>query len=81
MTETAREWKIVAFFGRFGEGFLIDRESYERDGWAEIMPFEVARHPFSGYSPFDIFAEALREFQLRPFLKRAIKAAAEGRKL
>jgi len=43
--------------------------------WSEI------KHPFSAYSPMDIFAEALNEFQIRPFINRAIQAALAGKKL
>ena len=68
-------------WGRFGQGFMISREQYESEGWSEVVPFDQIRHPFSGFSPLDIFEEALREFKLRPFLDKAIKAAVEGRKL
>ncbi|KKL87622.1 hypothetical protein LCGC14_1932860 [marine sediment metagenome] len=43
--------------------------------WSEV------RHPFSAFSPLDIFAEALNEFNIRPFVDKAIKAAMSGRKL
>lgn len=68
-------------WGRFGQGFMISREQYESEGWSEVVPFDQIRHPFSGFSPLDIFAEALQEFKLRPFLDKAIKAAVEGRRI
>lgn len=68
-------------WGRFGAGFLISREQFENEGWSEIVSFDSIRHPFSGFRPVDIFTEALREFSFRPFIKKALKAAAEGRKL
>jgi hypothetical protein len=43
--------------------------------WSEV------KHPFSAFSPIDIFAEALNEFQLRPFVDKALKAALMGKKL
>ena len=68
-------------WGRFGKGFMISRDKFEEEGWGDFIPFEQIRHPFSGYSPLDIFAEAVREFRLRPFIEKALKAAARGSKL
>jgi len=68
-------------WGRFGEGFMISREDFFKEGWNEIISFDQVRHPFSGYSPVDIFTEALNEWKLKPFVDKAIKAAVEGRKL
>lgn len=70
-----------ADWGRFGQGFLISKEQFDDEGWSEVTSFDAIRHPFSGFSPVDIFTEALNEFQLKPFIREAIKAAAEGRKL
>jgi hypothetical protein len=67
--------------GRFGEGFLISREDFEAEGWDEIIPFDQVRHPFSGFSPLDIFTEALNEWKIRPFIQKAVDAAVQGRKL
>lgn len=68
-------------WGRFDSGFMVSRQDYESQGWDRIIPFSTLRHPFSGFSPLDIFAEALREFRLRPFIQRAIDAAIKGRQL
>ena len=68
-------------WGRFSDGFMISREEYEERGWSRIVPFSQVRHPFSGFSPLDIFGEALREFHLRPFIQKAIDAAVKGTKL
>lgn len=71
-------------WGRFGEGgggFMVSKKEYEEAGWDLVVPFSTVRHPFSGYSPLDIFTEALREFRFRPFIQRAIAAAAKGKKL
>ena len=70
-----RDW------GRFGAGFMMSREQYEEEGWTEVASFESVKHPFSGFSPVDIFTEALREFRLRPFIDKAIRLAAQGRKI
>lgn len=67
--------------GRFGDGFMISRAQFEREDWDSVISFEEARHPFSGYSPLDIFTEALNEFKLKPFIERAIKASKEGKRL
>jgi hypothetical protein len=68
-------------WGRFGDGFMISSEEYAERGWDRIVPFSQVRHPFSGFSPLDIFAEALQEFHLRPFIQKAIDAAVKGTKL
>ncbi len=68
-------------WGRFNSGFMISRQDYEEQGWNRIIPFDQVRHPFSGFSPLDIFAEALREFKLRPFIQKAIDASIKGKQL
>jgi hypothetical protein len=60
---------------------MVSKSEYEEQGWDRVIPFSEVRHPFSGYSPVDIFAEALREFKLRPFVQKAIDAAIQGRRL
>lgn len=67
--------------GRFGQGFLISKESFFMEGWDSITSFESVKHPFSGFSPKDIFTEAVEEFNFRPFIRKAVEAALEGRKL
>ena len=68
-------------WGRFSDGFMISRQEYEEQGWDKAIPFAQIRHPFSGFSPVDIFAEALREFRLRPFIQKAIDASIKGKQL
>ena len=68
-------------WGRFAAGFMISKEEYQDNRWDRRIPVEQVRHPFSGFSPVDIFSEALREFRFRPFIQKAIDAAMQGRKL
>jgi len=68
-------------WGRFEQGFMVSREDYEGQGWDRIIPFAQVRHPFSGFSPTDIFSEALHNFKLRHFVGKAVAAAAEGRRI
>jgi len=70
-------------WGRFESEpvFMIQREAYFAQGFNEIIPWEQVRHPFSGIRPPDIFATALAKLNMRPFIKKAIKAAVEGREL
>ena len=68
-------------WGRFGLGFMISKERYIEEGWEKLVPFEQVRHPFSGYAPLDIFDEALREWQLTPYIQKAIDAALRGKRL
>lgn len=68
-------------WGRFGEGFMISKAQFDSDGWGKVASFEEVRHPFSGFSPLDIFTEALNEFQMKPFIAKAIKISKEGRRL
>ncbi len=68
-------------WGRFSQGFMISKEQYEEQGWDRVIPFDQVRHPFSGFSPLDIFSEALNEFKIRPFIQKAITAAVRGEKV
>ena len=72
---TFKDW------GRFKNGFMISREEYFLEGWDNVIPYSQVRHPFSEFSPVDIFEEALREWKLAPFLKKAVRAAVKGEKL
>lgn len=76
---TGRKYK--PHWGKFGEGFMISRKAYYGKGWNRVMAFEEVRHPFSGFAPLDIFREAVNEFKLSTFVKRAVTATAEGRKI
>lgn len=67
--------------GRFGAGFMISKEDFFDEGWQKFAAFDTVRHPFSGFSPLDIFTEAMNEFRLQPFIEKAIKAAVTGKKL
>jgi len=80
-TRLNRGSKYKPGWGRFDQGFMVSRQDYEEQGWDRVLPFSQLRHPFSGFSPLDIFAEALREFKLRPFIQKAIDAAIQGRTL
>lgn len=85
----AGEWGFVSSemagrpVGRFGEGFMISREAYDAEGWQAKTgkTFEEIRHPFSEYSPLDIFREAVEEFRLTPFIKKAVDAAKQNKEL
>lgn len=68
-------------WGRFSDGFMVSKTDYLDQGWGQVVPFEQVRHPFSGFSPLDIFDEALREFKIRPFIKKAIDASIRGKKV
>jgi len=67
--------------GKFGAGFMISKDDFFEEGWDKVAEWSALRHPFSSFSPLDIFTEALREFSLRPFIKKAITATADGREL
>ena len=68
-------------WGRFSQGFMLPRKEYYKRGFSKIIPFEEVRHPFSGYAPLDIFTEAVHEFRMAPYIKKAISAASRGQKL
>jgi hypothetical protein len=48
--------------GRYGDGFLIPKDRYKSERWAEVtgVPFQAVRHPISGQPPFRGF-EAVAE--------------------
>lgn len=49
--------------------------------WRKVASWSEVKHPFSAFSPIDIFAEAMNEFDIRPFVEKALKAALAGKKL
>ncbi len=67
--------------GKFGVGFLISKSDFFDEGWDKDLSWSQIRHPFSSFSPLDIFNEAIQEFSFRSFIQKAIKATAEGRLL
>lgn len=82
--ETYKKFRGATYkpeWGRFAEGFMISREDFYAEGWNEVVPFDTVRHPFSGFSPIDIFTEALNEWQIRPFIQKAIDAAVRGKRV
>lgn len=72
-------------WGRFksAPGFMLSGGDFfdSKNPWRSKISWSEVRHPFSAFSPLDIFAEALNEFNIRPFVNKAIKAAMAGRKL
>jgi hypothetical protein len=72
-------------WGRFANapGFMLSGiEFFDEDNpWKAHLQWAEVKHPFSAFSPLDIFAEALNEFQIRPFVNKAIKASLAGKKL
>jgi hypothetical protein len=70
-------------WGRFEDKpvFMIERKAYFKQGFNEIISWDLVRHPFSGVRPPDIFATALAKLNMRPFIKKAIKAAIEGKEI
>ncbi len=78
-TITGRNYEPA--WGRFNDGFMVSKTDYQDQGWDRVVPFEQVRHPFSGFSPLDIFDEALREFKIRPFIQKAITAAVKGKRV
>lgn len=70
-------------WGRFENDpvFMIERKAYFAQGFNKIIPWNLVRHPFSGVRPPDIFATALSKLNIRPFIKKAIKAAVQGKEI
>ena len=72
-------------WGRFksAPGFMLSGGDFfdSKNPWRKKISWSEVKHPFSAFSPLDIFAEALNEFNIRPFVDKAIKAAMAGRKL
>ena len=60
---------------------MMSKQNYEEQNWTKVIPFSEVRHPFSGFSPLDIFTEALNEFNLRPFIQQALDAAMRGKQI
>lgn len=67
--------------GRFGEGFLISKEDYERERWERVtgIPFSAIKHPISGQRPYKGFERAADKVDFNKFVNIAAERA--GRKL
>jgi len=72
-------------WGRFknAPGFMLSGRKFHRAGndWMDELVWSEVRHPFSTWSPDDIFQKAMDEFLIRPFIQKAVDAAMAGKKL
>jgi hypothetical protein len=80
------EGKWDPSWGRFkneGSGFMLSGRKFHRAGndWMDELVWSEVRHPFSTWSPDDIFQKAMDEFLIRPFIQKAVDAAMAGKKL
>jgi len=83
--EVFPDGKWDSTWGRFksAPGFMLSGGDFfdSKSPWKSKLTWSTVRHPFSAFSPLDIFAEALNEFHIRPFVQKAIDAAQAGKKL
>jgi hypothetical protein len=77
------EWDNT--WGRFqnAPGFMLGGRKFHKAGndWMDELVWSEVRHPFSSWSPDDIFQKAMDEFLIRPFIQKAVDAAMAGKKL
>jgi len=61
--------------GRFGKGFLISKEAYEKEHWERITKIKFAdiRHPISGQAPFKGFDLLASSFDFNPYIQEAVE--------
>ena len=64
-------------WGRFGAGFLMSQEEFEKEGWDQVVSFEAVRFGFSGEQPKDIFINAYASFDLEPYVVKAAEMAVK----
>ncbi len=74
-------FKSAPGFMMSGKDFFAKGKKGRKNLFKEKLTWSDVRHPFSAFSPLDIFAEALNEFNIRPFIQKAIDAAQAGKKL
>ena len=59
-------------YGRVGEGYLIERERFYKEGWDKFGTFDSFRWGFSNQGPKDIFEAAQKRFDWEPYYDKAI---------
>lgn len=66
--------------GRTGQGFLMARERYQKERWAEVtgIPFEDVRHAISGQPPFRGFRDAIQGIDFSPFIAQALETTKKA---
>lgn len=64
-------------WGRFGAGFLMSREEFEKEGWDQVVSFEAVRFGFSGEQPKDIFFNAYAGFDWSIYIVKAVEQATK----
>lgn len=66
-------------YGRFGDGFLISKESYEKEQWQKFtkLPFSSVRHPISGQPPYNGFEIAVNKLDLSTPFSAAVQKAVK----
>lgn len=82
------EWAFITFgmynefrghglseYGRLGDGFLISKERYIKEGWEKEAKFEDVRHPISGHPPYNGFEQAMAKFDFSPYINKALQPA------
>jgi hypothetical protein len=71
------EKKVARFatYGRFGKGFLIGKESWEREKWEKRTKkkFSQVRHPISGWKPYRGFETALSRIEMSDLINKALE--------
>lgn len=63
--------------GRYGAGFMIDKQSYEDEKWSSRIgvSFEQLRHPLSGQPPFSGFNKAAESINWQDIISKSVATA------
>jgi hypothetical protein len=76
--------RSTSSYGRFGEGFLMSKDTYIKEGWerpkhgvlkGKIIPFSSVRHSISGQAAYTGFTDAISALDLSSVVKNAIVQA------
>jgi len=64
-------------YGRFGKGFLIDKETFYKENWNKYVSFEEVRWGFSNSPPKDIFEMAYKDFDWSKYISKALEKTTQ----
>ena len=72
---TKKALEKFSTWGWFGEGFMIERKVYFKQGLNQVVSFSSIRHPFSGLRPTKLFERALDGIDMKSIYSEAFRRA------
>lgn len=72
---TKKSLEKFSTWGWFGEGFMIEKKVYFKQGLNAVVPFSSIRHPFSGLRPTKLFERAMDGIDMQAIFTETFKRA------